>query len=79
MTTTQTFTVWNSASGQRHRVTLLQPSAGSPDLAVASGVAPGQSKLTLDDGRVLRTLGDGRYADAASGEEFTTIEPAADD
>lgn len=78
MATTQTFTVWHAGSGQRHRVTLLQPSAGSPDLAVAPGVAPGQSRITLDDGRVLRTLGDGRYADPA-GEEFTTEEPGSDE
>lgn len=76
---TQTFSVWNTATGQRHRVTLLQPSAGSPDLAVAPDTPPGQPKMTLDDGRVLRTLGDGRYADATSGEEFSTQEPETDD
>lgn len=73
--TLQTFSVWSLASGTSHRVTLLQPDAGSPDLAVAPGTPPGESKMTLDDGRVLRTLGDGRYADAATGEEFSSERP----
>lgn len=76
--TTQMFSVWSALDGKQHRVTLLQPDPGSSDLGVTPAGAPGVSTLTLDDGRVLRTLGDGRYQDASSDEQFSTSPPSDD-
>lgn len=75
---TQTFSVWSALDGTKHRVTLLQPDIGSSDLGAAPTVAPGVSTLTLDDGRALRTLGDGRYQDLSSDEQFSTSAPSGD-